>query len=753
MLDHNESLSSERGMFSVSKTKISERKAELKQELSELEAIRKKREELNQLNQLERRRLEKKQHAVDVSQTMEKKEMERVERIRQENSRIGQIFEGLGFSKEGSKNIGEITTTLSRDKELGFFEKLKLFGKILQVLKTDVVKKVSGVFPYIGSVLKNVVNWFSDSWVGRVFGLSGASEETDVQTGSVNKTLKNTASVNDSIAQKNQEISLSGFAHLQVLKDEIASHESSMMKKYYTSVYDAYNRGKAGVCAPKEDIPISHLTLDQIIARQKEKGDRRLYAVGKYQLIPSTLLEAKKYLGISGDTVFTPKIQEKLADYIFFIKRKFLGAYLQGKDYIIKGGKKIKVTLDDAMNDLALEFSSVPDGNHVRTPEYGNGIGGMKRFEKIKKLLIAMRKEHSLQPVSKPDMSHLQKKEVLLQDYTSFTTPYIHFVYEKNVGEKEKVHVLQKQLALFHYPPTVFIGNEKFQDSKNVKQSIHILNELYRKKQKIPPVIFMDNENGTVQRVRKYLGNIGPKERHLQQLLNRYVPSAGLLHTGSPSIRSMEKLFEHFSGQPETMKKLIEDYAEVRLKNEASIGLNSVSLVLDEGSDIPHFANELEREAYRKSGDVINIRGFKSAVIRKMYAKALIKKASEQGMVVLLKHFPGHKGVPNPHTSSLSTKREMNEEMKTFLEVLDEAKKEGRKNVVVMLGHMKLAIPNTDWDSEGKPLFASSKLMKKLHADFPNVHFITDDIGGMDAITHKEDARETARKNEVFVLN
>ncbi len=215
-------------------------------------------------------------------------------------------------------------------------------------------------------------------------------------------------------------------------------------------------------------------------------------------------------------------------------------------------------------------------------------------------------------------------------------------------------------------------------------------------------------------------------------------------------MRSMEKLFEKF---PDRQQELMESYAEVRIKNETSLGVNSVSLVLDEGADVPSFKNEKERQEYRKHGDVINIRGFKSAEIRKKYAKVLIKKASEKGVKVLLKHFPGHKGIPNPHSSPLAPKKEVNEEMQTFLDILNWAEQANQKNVMVMLGHIKLNIPKEGWDSEGKPIFASSKVMTKLHTLYPNVTFMTDDIGGMDAITDKKNARNKARANKVFVLN
>ena len=86
--------------------------------------------------------------------------------------------------------------------------------------------------------------------------------------------------------------------------------------------YDAYNKGGAddGYTAidpgnsregvGKLDIPISEMTLGDIMNRQNR---RQLFAVGRYQFIPATFKEVFNYGGFSPDDVFDQETQDKFA--------------------------------------------------------------------------------------------------------------------------------------------------------------------------------------------------------------------------------------------------------------------------------------------------------------------------------------------------------------------------------------------------------------------------------------------------------
>jgi len=114
--------------------------------------------------------------------------------------------------------------------------------------------------------------------------------------------------------------------------------------------YDAFNRGTAGDSVG-QNIDLTGMTIGAIKAQQALHGPGRLVAVGKYQLVPTTLNATVANLGIQDGEVFTPLLQEKMFR-LFLIrdKRPRLRDYIMGKHDQI----------DDAQTDLANEFASIP---------------------------------------------------------------------------------------------------------------------------------------------------------------------------------------------------------------------------------------------------------------------------------------------------------------------------------------------------------------------------------------------------------
>lgn len=112
--------------------------------------------------------------------------------------------------------------------------------------------------------------------------------------------------------------------------------------------YDSYNRGEAGDSKGNPaGLKISSLSVGDILDKQN-KGE--LFAVGAYQVIPSTLKKAIAALGISKDQKFTPALQDKIfSEYLTQSKRAKLGAYIRGESDDISA----------ALLDLAKEFASV----------------------------------------------------------------------------------------------------------------------------------------------------------------------------------------------------------------------------------------------------------------------------------------------------------------------------------------------------------------------------------------------------------
>ena len=95
--------------------------------------------------------------------------------------------------------------------------------------------------------------------------------------------------------------------------------------------WDSVNRGRAG------DTPggitrvagrrFAEMTIEEVLWLQRGS----IYAVGRYQFIPSTLKMAVKWAGLSWDTKFTNETQNKLFCALLQHKRPQVGEYLLGR--------------------------------------------------------------------------------------------------------------------------------------------------------------------------------------------------------------------------------------------------------------------------------------------------------------------------------------------------------------------------------------------------------------------------------------
>lgn len=129
------------------------------------------------------------------------------------------------------------------------------------------------------------------------------------------------------------------------LGELIAKHESGK------AGYGAFNRGGAGDSGAKK-IDFSAMTVAQIMQLQAlpRGNSQRLFAVGKYQLIPATMKDAVKTLGIDVTQNLGPKLQERLfRNYLVAIKRPKVKSFVTG------GG----ASMEQAQMALALEFASI----------------------------------------------------------------------------------------------------------------------------------------------------------------------------------------------------------------------------------------------------------------------------------------------------------------------------------------------------------------------------------------------------------
>lgn len=95
--------------------------------------------------------------------------------------------------------------------------------------------------------------------------------------------------------------------------------------------YSSVNRGLVnGVNLGSYEEDLSKLTVDEILARNKLPTDdpRRMNAVGRYQIINSTLRDLKKNMGLSGNELFTPELQDKM--FLELLPKSAKG-YINGK--------------------------------------------------------------------------------------------------------------------------------------------------------------------------------------------------------------------------------------------------------------------------------------------------------------------------------------------------------------------------------------------------------------------------------------
>lgn len=108
--------------------------------------------------------------------------------------------------------------------------------------------------------------------------------------------------------------------------------------------YTAYNRTFPSLKA-FYNTNIDKMPISEIIDKQ---DNREYFAVGRFQLIPTTLKDAVRYLKIDISLKFSKDIQNKIFDeYLITVKRPNIIAFLEGKG-----------SVEDAMYDWAKEFAS-----------------------------------------------------------------------------------------------------------------------------------------------------------------------------------------------------------------------------------------------------------------------------------------------------------------------------------------------------------------------------------------------------------
>jgi len=135
------------------------------------------------------------------------------------------------------------------------------------------------------------------------------------------------------------------------------------------------------------EMTIAEIKVKQAITDPNDKD--RLFAIGRYQLIPTTFNMAVKSLGLDENTKFTEDVQDKFGEWLLKSKRSNLGDYLNGKSD----------DRDAALLDLAKEWASMPVHKDTKRKGktilkgksyYGGGNQAHHTVEEVEKVLDAI---------------------------------------------------------------------------------------------------------------------------------------------------------------------------------------------------------------------------------------------------------------------------------------------------------------------------------------------------------------------------
>ena len=157
--------------------------------------------------------------------------------------------------------------------------------------------------------------------------------------------------------------------------------------------YNSYNRGVAGDSGGRE-IDFAQMTVGEIMRRQDlpRNDPQRLFAVGKFQIIPGTMEETVRALGIDRNARFTPALQERMFhDYLIDEKRPAVRAFITAPE-----GQGTPALQQRAQIALAQEFASVADPRTGRSYYDGDSAGNASSItaRQSAEALGAMRAEY-----------------------------------------------------------------------------------------------------------------------------------------------------------------------------------------------------------------------------------------------------------------------------------------------------------------------------------------------------------------------
>ena len=170
--------------------------------------------------------------------------------------------------------------------------------------------------------------------------------------------------------------------------------------------YNAANMGTKNnkIVAAKKQESLQDMTIGEVMSRQSIKWgasneDQKLFAVGKYQMIPDTLSDAVSFMNISKDEKFTPQLQERMfSEYLISKKRPDIAKYLNSP-------VDDPTLLQNAVRAISREWASVADPDKGgQTSYYGSGNKALISVDEISSVLKKER-EDNIKKISVPQQA------------------------------------------------------------------------------------------------------------------------------------------------------------------------------------------------------------------------------------------------------------------------------------------------------------------------------------------------------------
>lgn len=162
-----------------------------------------------------------------------------------------------------------------------------------------------------------------------------------------------------------------------------ANNYNSPRRRTEWSVYGSY-------FSDRYDKPISEMTLNEIQDIQSGGyGNREVFAVGAYQMIPDTLSSTVDRMNLSGDTVFDAETQNAMGRDLLLNKpgRDNLRSYLLGEE----GASE-----EAALLDLAREWASMPDPRTGDSYYASESYGGQSSHIPLEEVRQALREQRNI---------------------------------------------------------------------------------------------------------------------------------------------------------------------------------------------------------------------------------------------------------------------------------------------------------------------------------------------------------------------